>query len=778
MSRTGIFTTFGLALSYALTAQLGLQFPVSPDTSITLLSPPAGIALVAVLLLGWRALPGIILGALFASFWQFRAETGATLIGAGLTLSVASSAAALLAGQGLKRIARNIPQLGAAKILLSFVLLAFACLIDALGCVASLYLVRALPVDLLLASVGIHWLGEFSSMLIIGPGLWLFVSFLDSSNRNRESTLMTLAWLINGIFTVLALVTFVGLWNYETDRMSSILARDAALTAEELGEVVFTLKRDMEAIRALMYASERVDGYEFELFTTAILEGRKFGPVAQAVGFLPRVRDRAAWEAQMHRAGYPWARLYEVDRDGQPAPVAPRAEYYPIQYIQPLSSVNKRAVGFDMFSEESRRRALQDARDRDDVGMVAPIFLVQLDTPKPAVLVCLPIYKRGVAPDSVEARQVQLLGFASGVYLIDTLFDKALSRSDEDIKHHLFDTGLPATTQWYATRPSSPGTDERVSPARPTLTGLTEEQYGTAAARFYGYTWQVVTTPGPDFVRGHRTWIPWGAALFVLVVGIALSGIVTERVTARRSMEAEREKTEQALRNTQAAIDSKAYFMTAAAHDIKQPLYALRILVDTLMMSDLTEPVLPLVKSLGKSIDEMSRHFDTLMDVGRFQDGNFDVKRSKFGLGELARRIDLEIAPLCAEKGLAWSIHMDDVLVFTDRELLLRLLRNLLMNAVSYTASGAVQCSARVEHDTVRFEVSDTGCGMEADQQSAVFEQFVRLEQTGAGVTGHGLGLSIARKISQALDLELQMVSVPDAGTRFRFQMPAISQPR
>lgn len=778
MSRTCIAANVGIALGYALTAQLGYQFPVSPDTSVTLFSPPAGIALAAVLLLGWRALPGIFLGALLASFWKFPAETGATLIGAGLTLSVAYSAAALMAGCGLRIITRALPQLGVIKILLSFLLLAFASFIAATGCVASLYLAHAFPEDLLLASLGVHWLGEFSSMLIIGPGLWLLIRFLVSSNKPMESTLIKLVWSINGLFTVIALITFVVLWNLETDRMTSMLSRDAALTAEKLEEVVFTLKRDMEAIRALMYASDRVTAYEFELFTASILKGRKFGPAAQAVGYLPRVRDRATWEAQMHRAGYSWARLYEVNSAGQPAPVAPRADYYPIQYIQPMSSVNKRAVGFDMYSEASRRWALQDARDRGDASMVAPIFLVQLDAPKPAVLVCLPIFTRGAAPDSVAARQARLVGFASGVYLIDTLFDKAMSTSDEDIRRHLFDTGLPAATQWYATRPPSVETGAHANQARPTLSGLKEEMHGAAAARFYGYTWQVVTTPGPGFTPAHRSWIPWGAALAVLIFGVFLSIVMTERVTARRNMAAEREKTEQALRDTRAAIDSKAYFMTAAAHDIKQPLYALRILVDTLMMSHLTEPVRHLVKSLGRSIDEMSRHFDTLMDLGRFQDGSFDVKRSKFGLGELAQRIDLEIAPMCAGKGLVWNIHMDDVLVFTDRDLLLRLLRNLLINAVSYTASGAVNCRARVENNIVRFEVSDTGCGIAAEQQSAVFEQFVRLEQAATGVTGHGLGLSIASKISQALDLDLQMVSIPDVGTRFSFRLPAISHPR
>jgi signal transduction histidine kinase len=773
MSNNNIYITLGLALIYALTAQLGFQFSMLPNVSITLFWPPAGIALAAVLLIGWRALPGIMLGALGVSLWGLQAEPGAVMLGAGLAISVATSSSALLAGYALKRISPQAPEsLSAPKILLSFFVVAFACTIAASGGVGSLYFCGAIPADMLLVSWGFWWLGEFSSMIIIGPGLWLFIKSLTNSSKAIDPGPMGITLVITGVFGVIALLVFTVVWNFENDRMSNILSRDAVVTAEKLEEVFYTIQRDMEAIRALIYATERVDANEFQLFTSSILQGRKFGPVAQGVGFSPRVTNPETWETEMHLAGQTQVRLHEFNNSGQAIPVAQRGEYFPVQYIQPLTNVNKRAVGFDLGSEESRRGALQGARDSGNVTMVAPIFLVQLDSTKSAVLICVPIYAPGAVLDSVEAR---LAGFASGVYLVDTLFDRAMSKSDEDINRHLFDEALSVDSQWYATRASSRGAKVEVAGSRPTLVGIKEGLSGIAMVHFSGYTWQVVTTPGPAFIQAHRTWIPWGVALSILLFGITLSSILTERDSARRNVDAERRKTEKALRNAQAANDSKAYFMAAAAHDIKQPLYALSILVETMMMSDLEKSVVPIVKCLGKSIEEMSQHFDSLMDMGRFQDDNFGTHRAKFGLGELAARIDLEIAPLCAEKGLAWKMDMDDVLVFTDEELLLRLFRNLLMNAVSYTTTGEVCCSAKVENSVVEFLVSDTGSGIEEELQSAVFERFVRLKKTEEGATGHGLGLSIVQKISQALDLHLQMVSTPNVGTRFSFRLPAVS---
>jgi signal transduction histidine kinase len=191
-------------------------------------------------------------------------------------------------------------------------------------------------------------------------------------------------------------------------------------------------------------------------------------------------------------------------------------------------------------------------------------------------------------------------------------------------------------------------------------------------------------------------------------------------------------------------------------------------------MSDSGAATKPIVENLKQGVTQMSEHFDSLMDVGRFHDGNFDVTRSLFQLREFSKRIDREIAPLCEEKGLRWHLNMADACVFTDEELLLRLFRNLLTNAVTYTVAGEVSCSATVQDGVVWFSISDTGVGIDEKLQAAVFEKFVRLEKSGIGTAGLGLGLSIVEKINKALDLSLKMESTPGIGTRFTFHLPKV----
>lgn len=241
-------------------------------------------------------------------------------------------------------------------------------------------------------------------------------------------------------------------------------------------------------------------------------------------------------------------------------------------------------------------------------------------------------------------------------------------------------------------------------------------------------------------------------------------------------LEIEQRNTERALLEAQTANDAKTFFMAAASHDIKQPLYALGILTDTLMMSEPPQAIATILQTQRNSINQMSDHFDALMDMDKFKGGSFALTVSTFRLGVFSKRISDEFAQLCQDRGLAWHISMDDVLVSTDAELLLRLFRNLLVNAVRYTEHGEVRCSASVTGEQVEFLISDTGIGIAAEHQEAVFAQFVRLDNHDTQSIGKGLGLSIVDKIDRALELGLQMSSTLGKGTEFTFRLPLVRE--
>jgi CheY-like chemotaxis protein len=133
---------------------------------------------------------------------------------------------------------------------------------------------------------------------------------------------------------------------------------------------------------------------------------------------------------------------------------------------------------------------------------------------------------------------------------------------------------------------------------------------------------------------------------------------------------------------------------------------------------------------------------------------------------------------LCSAKNLRWTANWPNVGVITDRELLQRLLRNLLANAVRYTDSGEIRLDAKIEGDLLAIAISDTGPGIAESDRERIFDEFVQLANSARQrEKGVGLGLAICRHISQVLAIPLTLESVPGHGSRFAVHVPLCEMP-
>jgi len=136
---------------------------------------------------------------------------------------------------------------------------------------------------------------------------------------------------------------------------------------------------------------------------------------------------------------------------------------------------------------------------------------------------------------------------------------------------------------------------------------------------------------------------------------------------------------------------------------------------------------------------------------------------------------DKQLRALAEAQGLAFRHVASSAWVHGDPQLLRRVLQNFLANAVRYTARGSVLLGVRREGGGVRIEVHDTGPGIAASQQRAIFEEFRR----GEGVVGQGLGLglAIADRIARLIEAPLRLRSRLGRGTVFSLSLPTIPAP-
>lgn len=223
---------------------------------------------------------------------------------------------------------------------------------------------------------------------------------------------------------------------------------------------------------------------------------------------------------------------------------------------------------------------------------------------------------------------------------------------------------------------------------------------------------------------------------------------------------------------------SRSRFLAAASHDLRQPAHALSLFVEVLNKEPMQPPARRIVQHVRNAVDAMSGMFDALLDISRLDADMLQPELRGVALRPLIDRIAADEAQRAEAKGLVLHCRMPaSVHVFTDPILLERILRNLLSNAIRYTAQGSVTLRARVVGERVRITVADTGCGIPKARQQEAFEEFVQLHNPERDrEKGLGLGLAIVRRLVDLLKLRLALRSAPARGTVFALHLPLAAE--
>ena len=217
---------------------------------------------------------------------------------------------------------------------------------------------------------------------------------------------------------------------------------------------------------------------------------------------------------------------------------------------------------------------------------------------------------------------------------------------------------------------------------------------------------------------------------------------------------------------------AKSRFLAAASHDLRQPMHALNLYLGALANYDLPEPARPVLASARFCAQTMDEMFLALLDISRLDANVMQAEFSVFPIASLLETIRLEFLPQAQAKGLRLRIAPCSAWVVSDPELLERLLRNLVSNAVRYTVRGTVLVGCRRTATGLRLTVMDTGPGIAPDQQRAVFEEFHQVGNSERDrAQGLGLGLAIVQRLALLLKAPLSLASQLGRGSVFSVEL-------
>ncbi len=269
---------------------------------------------------------------------------------------------------------------------------------------------------------------------------------------------------------------------------------------------------------------------------------------------------------------------------------------------------------------------------------------------------------------------------------------------------------------------------------------------------------------------------------FVLAFGHRVNDVLTEALAMRYAnldLIAELKEQTRAAMSARAAAEAanhgKTQLLAAASHDLRQPLHALALFAAALAAKACNGELQTLVRSLQATIDALEAQFAQLLDLSRLEAGALDPQRTRIALAPLLARIDSEFRPQAEAHALRLRVVPTRLVVESDPELLLRIVRNLVANGVRYTGRGGVVVGARRRGRDVTIEVIDSGRGIAPEHCERIFEEFYQVPaKPGAARDGRGmgLGLAIVRRFAALLGHPVALASRVGHGSRFSLRLP------
>ncbi len=250
--------------------------------------------------------------------------------------------------------------------------------------------------------------------------------------------------------------------------------------------------------------------------------------------------------------------------------------------------------------------------------------------------------------------------------------------------------------------------------------------------------------------------------LFLFNILVLVSGGVLSYVLAKRTMEP-----------IVHALESQTRFSSDAAHELKTPLAVMQSEIEV-GLRDKSATKVAQRKVLESTLDEVHR-MRTLTDRLLLLATSDTIERSRINTNEIVVEVLNRAIPLASTKHITIENKIGSHEVFADRDSLVDVLGILVENAIKYSPEmSVVQLLSTKQQRTVEISVVDKGIGISSEDKSKIFDRFYRadLSRSKQNVEGHGLGLSIARRLMELQQGSIYVKSSEDQGSTFTITLP------
>ena len=593
---------------------------------------------------------------------------------------------------------------------------------------------------------------------------------MKSSYRNflttfsLKETIATLAVLVIGL-----LITIISMY-YSWKNMKEAAINDFKFTCNEIAlEIDTRLDQHAQLLRGgagLFSVSDTVTREQWRDFYE-VTKINKYLPGIEGFGYSMLVHPD---ELQKHtlsfrESGFPNYTIY---------PQGKREIYSSIIYLEPFSGRNLRAFGYDMFSEPVRNKAMQQAIDSNDVMLSGMVHLVQEEARESGedlqagVLMYMPVYKRGMEINTIELRRSAIRGWVYSPYRMRDLMRGIrgnLSIPLEDVEFKIYDdTTVSDESLLYDSYYAMEQLNSRAPNIDPLILPVV----------FNGRNWTLVFTGRKDEVSIFHP-----SQLVILVSGIIISLLLFILSTMQINANLRSRQIQQLNNQLERLNHDKDRFIAVLSHDLKSPFTSILGFLE-LLTEDIRKFTIDQIENHVHIINDAAKNFYNLLEDllmwTRAHSGKMPFNPGVLRFRDLYDNVMEILQPAAEAKYIPiYYYGEEEVTVYADPDMLKAVLRNLVSNAIKFTKpGGSIKITVENKSGTVNVTVSDTGVGIRPDQVSSLFD-ISKIHSTSgtANEKGSGLGLILCKEFIEKHGGNIDVKSVHEKGSEFRFTLPA-----
>jgi len=448
-------------------------------------------------------------------------------------------------------------------------------------------------------------------------------------------------------------------------------------------------------------------------------------------------------------------------------PEGERSEYSSIVYLEPFDWRNQRAFGYDMWSNEMRRKAMTQAKRRGlaiNSGMITLVQETDTDVQK-GFLMYLPVYEKGTFPASPAEREQAFKGWVYSPFRAGDLMHGIINDDEFEYGIELFDGDQIKEEALLFDSDSifnSPNTADR------------PQFQKTIKIELQGRTWALYVHTKPNLLATQEANLPILIGVFGTIIDVTLFLVIFSLHTLQKRTE---KLTDQlALQKVELEEVNKelSQFAYVASHDLKEPIRTISNfaeLIEEVYADKLEGEGKTFLSIIVQAASRMENLIQSILEYSQI--GKIERKSSIIDGQNMVQEIENDLSLLIKENKVS-LVYEDLPEFYADKEMMRQLFSNLISNAVKYRKEDSepiVRIEAKEHPTEYEFSVLDNGIGIEKQYQERIFEIFKRLHDH-TEYSGTGIGLSSCKKIVELHKGTISLESEFGKGSTFSFTIP------